>query len=215
MRRIWRSIIKSFIRNYDSISTLKMVFFEIRWHYFRRYLREHETLKNLSIFAIRLFLLGTIIYLIRLGYVYSVPWAGFVATDLKSGAIVAYKTIWDWLELFLIPLFLVFIAYGFSRVQNKTEQKISLANSRAVALRDYLDRMTDLIISGKLTSRSKSSDARIIARARTLTVLDDLSPEQKGYVLRFLKESNLITNPNPIIDMKGMRLLISNYFHLL
>ena len=204
MRRIIRSIFKSVIYNREAISALGADFFEYRLRYLRRAAREQEGLKKFSITLFYLTGFVVLIYLIRLGY--SIPWTGFTEINPKSGSIVEYKTLWNWLDILLIPLILSFIVYLFNRSQRASELRISLTNNRAAALQDYLDRMTDLMLSGKLNSRAKKSETKIIARARTLTVLDDLSPEQKGYVLRFLKEANLIDKPKPVIDIRGVNL---------
>ncbi len=52
--------------------------------------------------------------------------------------------------------------------------------------------------------RSEEGDEeRILARARTLTVLPRLDGGRKGTVLRFLYESGLIHKDGPIIDLRS------------
>jgi uncharacterized protein YjbI with pentapeptide repeats len=112
------------------------------------------------------------------------------------------RTLWDWMELLLVPLVLAIGAAFFTWVTNKrereiedqraqTEREIAADRTREAALQGYLDRMTDLIKDG-LRESEPDDAARSIARARTLTVLRQLNGERRGLLLQFLYESDLI-----------------------
>lgn len=122
---------------------------------------------------------------------YRVPWTGFgqhpgtVSKDDRA------KTLWDWLDLLLVPLILAAGAALFTWVTNKREQSVELDRARETALQAYLDRMTELL-EKELRTSEPNDEKRHIARARTLTVLRQLDGERKGLLLRFLYESGLI-----------------------
>jgi uncharacterized protein YjbI with pentapeptide repeats len=60
------------------------------------------------------------------------------------------------------------------------------------ALQRYLDRMQELILDKGLRRSEEDEEIRDVARTRTLAVLRSLDGNQKGQVVRFLYESNLI-----------------------
>jgi uncharacterized protein YjbI with pentapeptide repeats len=133
------------------------------------------------------------------------------------------KTLWDWMDLILVPYILGAGAALFTWVTNKrardaeekriTERQgieerrlkeqrdIEQDRSREAALQTYLDRMTELLKEGLRTSEA-NDEKRHIARARTLTILRQLDGERKGLLLRFLHESDLIEE-EAIVDLTG------------
>jgi uncharacterized protein YjbI with pentapeptide repeats len=135
------------------------------------------------------------------------------------------KTLWDVLQLFIIPAVLAVIAFLFNRSTSRkereeaqrhyeqeqefaqkraeTEQEIAADNQREAALQAYLDKMSELLLKEGLSQPETDEEVRNIARARTLTVLRSLDPVRKGSLLRFLYETNLIHKDvgNGIIDL--------------
>jgi hypothetical protein len=122
------------------------------------------------------------------------------------------KTFWDWMQLFIVPLMLVIITIGFSYQQNVRQQKIEdqraaaereLAEQRAQdeALQAYLDQMSTLLLEKDLRNSEEGSEVRILARARTWTVLRRLGSSGKGTVVQFLYEAGLIKGAHPVISL--------------
>jgi uncharacterized protein YjbI with pentapeptide repeats len=138
------------------------------------------------------------------------------------------KTVWDWLQLLIVPIMLSLITVAFTWQQNERQQRIEgiraqqaqkIENQRAEAERDlqeqraqqatlqaYLDQMGTLLLDRDLRNASENSDVRRLARARTLVVLDALSSDRRDRVLRFLEETELIQarppDRPPIISLK-------------
>lgn len=152
---------------------------------------------------------------------------GYSANSLtQDQAFGRYRTIWDWLELLIIPAVLALSAVFFNRAERRNEREIAqnriiqdrkIASERliedrriateraeAAALETYLDRMAPLVIDGKLHSSSQNHHSKTIARAWTLTVASQLNGERKGTLIRFLYEAQLIQKGNPIISLEGM-----------
>jgi uncharacterized protein YjbI with pentapeptide repeats len=63
--------------------------------------------------------------------------------------------------------------------------------------------MGQLLTKEGLRSSEEGSDVRVLARSQTLTVLQGLGPDRKRSLLRFLYESHLIDNDNPIVRLAG------------
>ena len=130
------------------------------------------------------------ITLILIGYGYG--WTGFNGNS-KSG-----KTLYDWMQLLIIPLALAIIALFFNRTERKNEQRIASDNQQEAALQEYIKEMSALILHDKLRESQPKDEIRNIPRVRTLTVLPRLDGERKRSTLQFLYESSLIDKDNSI-----------------
>jgi len=126
---------------------------------------------------------------------YRFDWTGFNGT-YKSG-----KTLWDWLQLLIIPVALALIAFWFNRVERKNEQAIATDNQQEAALQAYIDKMSELLLHENLRESDPEKEIRKIARVRTLMVLPRLNNERKRSVLQFLYESGLIDKDKSIVDL--------------
>jgi uncharacterized protein YjbI with pentapeptide repeats len=126
------------------------------------------------------------------------------------------KTLWDILELIIVPLVLAVGGYLLNRAQRTSENRIAmnrLVSERAIAndrlqesaLQFYLDRMTELLLEKELLESNSTgrSDVRSVARTRTLSVLRGLDGRRKGIALLFLHESDLVNKDNLIISLEG------------
>ncbi len=158
-----------------------------------------------------------LLLLIRLTLaVYPEPekWTGLgeIEYDKPAGKEVEpAKTLWDWLDLLIVPLVLVIGGLLFSRAQrqaeresrklrDETEHELALDRQRENALQMYLDKMTELLLEKDLRT-TKKEQVRDVARSRTLTVLRGLDGGRKGSLLQFLMESGLIYEENAIVDL--------------
>ena len=164
------------------------------WHLHRKLIR--------ILIVLLLFIGGSIF--VTYAYEFQLSWTGFNASQGPN--VQQYqptKTLWDWLQLLFVPIVLSVAAYWFNRVnsereqklgilRDKTERAIALDSQRAALLQDYLDRMSDLLIGQKLCDPQTSSEARHVARARTLIVLPQLDDKRKGRLIQFLYESQLL-----------------------
>jgi uncharacterized protein YjbI with pentapeptide repeats len=123
-------------------------------------------------------------------------------------------TLWDWLELLIVPAVIAAGGLWFNNQQQKRQQEdnrrqqergLAIENQRArdEALEAYLDQMSQLLLDKDkpLRQSQEGDDVRNLARARTLTVLPRLDSERKGSVVRFLYESGLITKDRRVLDL--------------
>jgi uncharacterized protein YjbI with pentapeptide repeats len=131
------------------------------------------------------------------------------------------KTVWDFLQLLIVPLMLVVIGLVFSLQQDARQQRVEnqraeaerdLAQQRAQdeALQAYLNQMSSLLLEKDLRTSKEDSEVRTLARARTLTVLERLDPDRKTAVLQFLIEAELVQSVEggrgPIIALTSANL---------
>ena len=162
---------------------------------------------------------GAVVVLIRLGQRYA--WTGFgeaVQPKPDNGDIQPRKTLWDWLQLFIVPFALAAIGLWFAAQQDSRQQKIEgkradsaqkIEEQRAqdAALQAYLDQMSQLMLDGGLgSSEGGSEEVRTLARARTQTVLARLDSRRKGSVVQFLYEASLIEKDQPVVSLSNVGL---------
>jgi len=135
------------------------------------------------------------------------------------------KTLWDLLQLLIIPAALTmggaFISLTISKNEreatnqrDKTEREIAEDNQREVSLQSYIDKMSELLLEKELRSSKPTDEIQKIARVRTLTILSRLDPERKKNLLQFLYEERLIDGSYPIVDLKGSNLRSINLSHM-
>jgi uncharacterized protein YjbI with pentapeptide repeats len=145
-------------------------------------------------------------------------------TNANTGKIVTktYRTVWDLVDLLLIPLVIAVGGYFFNQAQqireqefaeaqNENQRRIGLDRDQEQALQNYLDKMGELLLEKKLNT-TKDKVVLNLARSRTLTILRSLNNQyldidgrgknrRKGSLARFLYEMNLITGKKPIISL--------------
>jgi uncharacterized protein YjbI with pentapeptide repeats len=116
------------------------------------------------------------------------------------------KKLWDWLQLLsalAIPIVLAGAGFWFSAQQDSRQQAIEDQRAQDVALQAYLDQMGALMLEENLRDSEGDSEARTLARARTVTVLGRLDPKRKRSAVQFLYESSLIDKPDPVVDLSN------------
>jgi hypothetical protein len=119
-------------------------------------------------------------------------WAG-LAADAGDGTPTAparpAKTLWDWLQLLIIPLVLALAAFALNAMQAAREakredrraareRKLAADRAREDTLRVYLQQMSDLITQHGL--RRAQGGTPTLARTLTLIALRRLDSERKG-----------------------------------
>jgi len=120
------------------------------------------------------------------------------------------KTLWDWMQLLIVPLVLAMAAFALNAAQVDRDRKQqdrraaqdrlsaerSAAHDRAIAkdhdresaLAAYLQQMSDLMTrTGRATA-----DTQTLAQTETLVVLRRLDGVRKGLVVQFLIEADLM-----------------------
>jgi Pentapeptide repeats (8 copies) len=110
------------------------------------------------------------------------------------------KPLWDWLDLLIVPAVLAIGGYLFTRFENQRTQTIANQRSQDDTLQAYLDHIESLFLdenaSKELHSlereRGEPNKVRTLARARTLTALDQVGSSRKGTIVTFLREAHLI-----------------------
>lgn len=110
------------------------------------------------------------------------------------------KTLWDWLQLLLVPAIISFIGLWFTRRESRVQTELQETRTRDATLQAYFDQMSVLLLDKELRAPQGRDDARTIARSRTITALRLLDGPRKAAVLRFLHESGIVSQrvPHPL-----------------
>jgi len=146
---------------------------------------------------------------------FSNPYLGFGEFS-KNEFYRPSKTLWDWLELLIVPITLVLGGYFLNRFDKKherrivderisSEQDIAEARNQEIALREYIDRISELLIDKNLQNTNAKSAIANVATIRTLNILRRLSSDRNRLVIYFLYDSGLLKLSgylDPIISLK-------------
>jgi hypothetical protein len=119
------------------------------------------------------------------------------------------KTLWDWLQLLIVPLVLVIGGFSLTTLQDARQRAIEDQRAQDTALQAYLDQMGSFLLERDLRTSKEDSEVRTLARARTLTVLARMDPSRRQDVMQFLVEAELVQEVEgrgPIIGLGGAQL---------
>jgi hypothetical protein len=140
------------------------------------------------------------------------------------------KTIWDWLDLVMVPVAVAIVAFLLNKTQRDRElaiareqkdrelmiakeqrdrdYELSRQHREDAALQEYISQMANLLIDQKLLSVKANGGHhpphRVLARARTLSVLWQIDENRKRNVLEFLYEAGLIERDENLKEEKGI-----------
>jgi len=119
------------------------------------------------------------------------------------------KTLWDWLQLLIVPLVLVIGGFLLTTLQDSRQRAIEDQRAQDTALQAYLDQMGNLLLEKDLRTSKEDSEVRTLARARTLTILERMDPSRQRQVMQFLSEAVLVQRVEgrqPIISLRQANL---------
>lgn len=128
-------------------------------------------------------------------------WTGFGAYD---ETVPRAKTLWDWMELMIIPVTLALGAYLLDREQTRRAEWIAEEKRQQDLLDAYFDKITELTLNHGLGKANSDVAVRSIARTRTISVINMLDEGRGARILQFLSESELITGEKPIVILRGV-----------
>jgi uncharacterized protein YjbI with pentapeptide repeats len=182
---------------------------------FRGYLPEPLRERPLAVLGAATVVVAAVVVLVRVGQHYQ--WTGFgesVRPKADNQEIQPRKTLWDWLQLFIVPLALAAIGLWFSAQQEARQQQLEEQRAQNAALEAYLDQMSQLMLEGDLLSSEADNAVRTLARARTQTVLGRLDSDRKASVVQFLYEASLINKEPPVLNLSDVDLRGANLSEL-
>ena len=115
------------------------------------------------------------------------------------------KTLWDWLQLLIVPAILIAVTFAWSATQTRSDNNREERRGQDATLQTYLDQMSDLMLAKELRTAKAGSAVRAVARTVTLATLRRLDGERKGEVVRFLAEAKLLDgkDQDPQVDLGG------------
>jgi uncharacterized protein YjbI with pentapeptide repeats len=114
------------------------------------------------------------------------------------------KTVWDWMQLLIVPVAILLITVAFTWQQNKRQEAIEEQRAQDLALQGYLDQMGTLMLEDLSDPK-----VRTIMQARTLSVLKRLDTSRKAEVVQFLSVASLISSEgdtDPVIEINEANL---------
>jgi hypothetical protein len=141
-----------------------------------------------------------ILVIMLLGYTVASHYMGFGVTPIEWEDLLS-----PWSITALVALF--GIQYS-AELQNEAQQAEE-ERAEATEVQTYIDQMTQHLIENNLRQSKEGSEPRIAARAQTLTVLEELEPNRKTQVLRFLIAAELvqrIDHKEPVVSLSQANL---------
>jgi uncharacterized protein YjbI with pentapeptide repeats len=146
--------------------------------------------------VIILVIAGLILWAIHLRIVEGRGWAEWTGFGEYTGSLTKDqrgKTLWDWMELLIVPIVLGAGAILFNKFQKDNEQRLAIDRQHEEALQNYLDEMAELLLEKKLIEKKDVENEPTIdvAQIRTITTLRILDRERRNIVFQFLRDASL------------------------
>lgn len=119
------------------------------------------------------------------------------------------KTLWDFMQLLIIPLAASSVAFVYSTYQEQAQRSIESNRTNEQILQSYFSEISGLILQYDLHDSGKTPqdlNARNIARARTVAAMGVLDGKRNGILLNFLSETELLSLLNGerlAVDLNG------------
>ncbi len=113
------------------------------------------------------------------------------------------KTLWDWLQLLIVPAILGFCLSWFNLSENVRARRSVGEHARESMLQSYIGWLENLLLGEELRISGPKSEVRNIANKRTVAVLRQLDGERKRFLLRYLYELELIYEDDHVLTLGG------------
>jgi uncharacterized protein YjbI with pentapeptide repeats len=121
------------------------------------------------------------------------------------------KTLWDFVQLLIVPVLLVVIALSFNASQASRDRRRAETARQDATLDAYFARMSELMLDDHLLTSKPGDDVRHVARTITLATIRRVDGMRKGEVIQFLTEAGLLTanidqTSIPVVGLAGANL---------
>lgn len=104
-----------------------------------------------AVIILSLVILLVLFVLIILGYIFNWSWTGLHG-----------RTLYDWLQLLIIPAVLAVGGYLFNYTTSRNEQAITSDNQSEAAMKEYFDKMSELLLREGLSKPDASAEVDAI-----------------------------------------------------
>lgn len=128
-------------------------------------------------------------------------WTGFGAVKLNENGPVQNKTLWDWMQLFFMPLILALLTVWFNSRSSYLDQERNIDQQREAILRSSIEEISDLFL--RIAGSVPILENNILLRTKILTALRLLDGNRKGVFIQFLHETGFLRGTEILIDLYG------------
>lgn len=161
--------------------------------------------RNALFVAIGLFTLFALVIALSIFSESTAPWVGIKSDPTpeppKSFVEVRLyqqeKTLWDWLQLLLVPLAVVIVGSWFTVSESRRQEHIASERAQDASLQSFFTEIRNLILD-EVKETSSAGDLKRagltwdLARSITTTTLRQVTGRRRVEIVTFLYEANLI-----------------------
>jgi hypothetical protein len=146
---------------------------------------------------------AAVIVFLVLGALYQIEGSGLMAFgDPATAQFERAKTLWDWMDLLIVPVMLAAGAIWFNHQARQRDEANKQIRYKEDMLQKYFDDMIALLVQhGQNAPQLPGS----VASLRTLVVLRRLDHDRIQEVLEFLRQIGWLTGDNAVL--KGAKLI--------
>ena len=119
------------------------------------------------------------------------------------------KTIWDILELFIIPISLLLFGYYLERFQSEFNRDIAKDSQRERLLQEYYGLVSEYIYRYKIFELTEGNKILLTLEGITQSILSNLDVKRKEILIKFLSDIGIIRrieHSEPIVRLNSIDL---------
>lgn len=109
------------------------------------------------------------------------------------------KTLWDWMQLLIVPAMLAGAAVWFNNQTRQRDESSKEDRFREEALQKYFDDMIELLLRQPIPNTESLERTRHVAASRTIVVLHRLDHPRIQEMLVFLREAGWLSGEASIL----------------
>jgi uncharacterized protein YjbI with pentapeptide repeats len=113
------------------------------------------------------------------------------------------KTLWDLLQLLIVPILLAILGVGLNDAANDRQRRDAKERYQQEVLKEYFDVMSVLLRKEDLRNKKSGDPVSDLAGAYTLNALETLDSKYKRSVVRLLFQTDLIEGYLPIVSLQA------------
>jgi uncharacterized protein YjbI with pentapeptide repeats len=123
------------------------------------------------------------------------------------------KTLWDWLQLLIVPLILLGALAFWNHSETARENHRADQQRQDITLGVYVSKMSNLVLHERLLHSRAGEPVRTAARTITFAALRGLDGDRKAEVVRFLYQARLLRGRSPVVPLNGANLVRARLGH--
>lgn len=123
---------------------------------------------------------------------YDTEWTDIGEISVHNPKVAPGKTLWDWLELLIVPIVLALGTLFFEARWKAAAERQEVGRQRQGVLEGFMTYVSQMVVPVREYGLDERDRVSSMIRSRALSAVRQLDPERKTQLLQFLSEAGLL-----------------------